>query len=221
MDSSGYFFMYTVPKDGGAATRLDATLSPTGPRNAPIALRDAGTGVPNVPGLDYSTPARSLDGNDYQQLLANLKLIDELPVGGWSFRGDVQGIGVKKGYFLPDYDDSDSARLLTDRFWDEQGYPPEMPEGWYRLRYTCPALPDGKRVFLKFGAIDEAAGLYVDGRIAAWYDPADPGKTWNKPVLLEVTGNLKPGHEHLLVIRVKNSAGAGGIWKPVSLMVEQ
>ena len=221
MDSSGYFFMYTISKDGGAPTRLDATLSPTGPRNSPISLREGGTGVPNVPGLDYSTPARSLDGADYSQMISKLKLVEALPVAGWSFRGDVQGLGVKKGYFLPGYDDSDWALLLIDRFWDKQGYPPDMPEGWYRLRYSCPELPDGKRVFLKFGSIDEAAGLYVDGRIAAWYDPADPGKTWDKPVLLEVTGNLKTGQEHLLVVRVKNSAGAGGIWKPVSLMVEQ
>ena len=221
MDSSGYFFMYTVPKDGGGATRLNATFSPTGPQNIPIGLRDGGTGVPNVAGLNYTVPARYLDGEDYNQMLAKLTVVEELSIGGWSFRHDPQGIGVKKGYFRPDYDDSDWARLRTDAFWDDQGYPPDMPEGWYRLRYRCPALPDGKRAFLKFGAIDKSAGLYVDGKIAAWYDPPASDKTWNKPVLLEVTGNLKGGCEHLLAARVKNAAGAGGIWKPISLMVEQ
>jgi hypothetical protein len=34
---------------------------------------------------------------------------------------------------------------------------------------------------------------------------------------MEVSGSLRPGEEHLLVVRVTNAAGAGG-WKPLALL---
>jgi hypothetical protein len=74
---------------------------------------------------------------------------------------------------------------------------------------------------LRFGAVDESAWLYVDGKLIAWYDTAFPEKTWDKPFLLEVTGSLKSNSEHLLAIRVGNTRGAGGIYRPISLMVEK
>ena len=50
---------------------------------------------------------------------------------------------------------------------------------------------------------------------------AAPSKTWDKPLLLEVTGGLKPGQDNQLAVRVSNIAGGGGIWKPVQLMTEK
>lgn len=38
MDPSGYDFFYTVPAEGGVATRLDYTLSPMGIGNEPVPL---------------------------------------------------------------------------------------------------------------------------------------------------------------------------------------
>ena len=69
--------------------------------------------------------------------------------------------------------------------------------------------------------MDESAWLYVDGSLAAWYNPVDPGDTWDKPVLLEVTGSLAAGWEHVLAVRVTNSGGAGGLWRPISLLVDE
>ena len=139
---------------------------------------------------------------------------------GWSFKADPQKIGVENGYFKPNHLAEDFTKIRIDGFWDNQGHK-GLTEGWYRLRYICPELPEGKRVFLNFGAVDESAWLCVDGKLTAWYDTADPGKTWDKPFLMEVTGSLKSQTEHLLVIRVRNTTGAGGIWKPLSLMVEK
>tara|TARA_B100000749_G_scaffold256662_1_gene225499 strand:+ start:246 stop:494 length:249 start_codon:yes stop_codon:yes gene_type:complete len=45
-------------------------------------------------------------------------------------------------------------------------------------------------------------------------------QTWDKPLFLEVSGNLVPGREHLISLCVKNILLAGGVWKPISLMVE-
>ena len=221
MDASGYFFFYTIGADGNNLTRLDATLHPAGPHNK---ASDSGSLDPEGEKLfgfatTPSAKAHYIDGTSYRSLVPKLRLATSLPLEGWSFKADSAGIGLEKGYFKPDYSTESFSRIRIGDFWDNQGHK-RLREGWYRLRYTCPELAEGKRVFLDFGAVDESAWLYVDGKLIAWYDTADPGMTWDKPFLLEVTGSIKGQGEHLLVIRVSNTINAGGIWKPVRLMVE-
>jgi hypothetical protein len=164
--------------------------------------------------------ARYVDGTDYWDLLPKLRVVEKLPLDGWQFKADHDKVGMDQGYFKPDRPAGDFTRTRIGRFWDHRGYQ-VLDEGWYRLRYKCPELPQGKRVFLHFGAVDESAWLYVDGQLVAWYDTAHPELTWNEPFLLELTGSLESGAEHLLAIRVGNKGGAGGIHKPVTLMVEK
>ena len=171
-------------------------------------------------GETRSGKARYVDGTDYDRLLPMLTTVADLPLGGWRFKDDPDKVGVDGGYFKLGYPTTDMATIRIGEFWDRQGYP-DLAQGWYRLAYTCPRLSTGKRIFLHFEAVDESTWLYIDGKLAAWYDTAYPDMTWDKPFLLEVTGSLKSQHEHLLVIRVGNTIGAGGIWKPVSLMVEK
>ena len=163
--------------------------------------------------------ARYFDGSAYDRMIKDLVQLAPLPIEGWAFKDDSAGVGTQQGYFKPEYDGKDLPMLRIDRFWDDQSYR-GLAEGWYRRRWTCPDLPPGKRVFLHLGAVDESVWLYIDGRLAAWYDAADPGQTWDKPLLLEVSVDFQTARQHLLVFRVKNTAGAGGVWKPVSLMVE-
>ena len=171
-------------------------------------------------GLTPPAEARYVDGQDCLDLLPKLKVVAKLPLDGWLFKADHDKVGVDRGYFKPDHPAGGFTKTRIGRFWDHQGYT-VLEEGWYRLRYKCPKLPKGKRAFLHFGAVDESAWLYVDGKLIAWYDTAYPAKTWNMPFLLEVTDSLKSRREHLLAVRVGNVGAAGGIHKPVSLMVEK
>jgi len=164
--------------------------------------------------------AHYMDGTDYRDLVPKLGSIANLPAGGWLFKDDPEGVGVARGYDSPNHPTADFAEIQIGDFWDRQGHK-DLKHGWYRLRYKCPEFPEGKRVFLHFEAVDESAWLYVDGKLVAWYDTAYPDMTWDKPFLLEVTGSLKSGAEHLLAIRVGNTIGYGGIYRPVSLMVEK
>ena len=147
-----------------------------------------------------------------------LQKVESLPVKGWKFKDDGEGLGGARGYWNPDFPEDGMVAIRVDKSWDHQGYP-GLKEGWYRLRYRCPELSEGKRAFLQFGAVDESAWLYIDGLPVAWYDPANPGITWEKPVLFDVTGSLIGGQEHTLVVRVKNATMAGGLWKPITLLV--
>lgn len=164
--------------------------------------------------------AHYIDGKLFLDLLPKLRSVGNLPLDGWLFKDDPERIGTEHGYYKPSYPIDDLATIKIGEHWDHQGYG-DLEEGWYWLRYTCPVLPEGKRIFLRFGAVDESVWLYVDGKLIAWYDTAFPMKTWTRPFVLEMTGSVKSQGTHLLAIRVHNAAGGGGIYKPMSLMIEK
>ena len=171
-------------------------------------------------GATSPAEARYVDGTDAVELTRKLVKIERLPVDGWKFKDDPTGIGVEQGYFASDYPSGDLPEIKIGQLWDGQGYP-KLEQGWYRRQYSCPEIPEGKRVFLHFEAVDESVWLYIDGKLVAWYDTAFPDVTFSKPFLLDVTGSLKNHGTHLLAIRVHNYSGDGGIYRPVSLMVEK
>ena len=171
-------------------------------------------------GATPAAEAHYVDGVDCKNLVDQLSLVAPLPIGGWLFKDDPKEVGVEQGYFKPSYPTNDFTKIRVDDFWDRQGYK-ELAEGWYRLQYECPDLPDGKRVYLYFESVDETAWLYIDGKLVAWYDSVYPSFTWQAPFLLDVTGSLKSGGKHLLAIRVGNGSGFGGVYRPLQLMVEK
>ena len=204
-------------------------LNELGPEAEPVAdelgrLTQAGKFVDkkreSAFGKTPSAEARYVDGADCLSFVSKLRVAAKLPVAGWRFKDDPKGIGVEQGYFKPDALSGDLPEITVTDVWDNQGYK-GLGEGWYRIQYTCPDLPEGKRVFLHFESVDESAWLYVDGKLVAWYDTAYPVETWNRSFLLDVTGNLKSRGTHLLAIRVHSVSGDGGIYRPVSLMVEK
>ena len=65
---------------------------------------------------------------------------------------------------------------------------------WCRVRANAPS---------------SAAGEHANGPVG-----------WDKRFLIDVTGQLEPGKENVIVVRVYNSIGAGGIWKPVRLIAQ-
>ena len=76
-------------------------------------------------------------------------------------------------------------------------------------------MPAEKRIYLHFGAVDEELTLWIDGTLVGEHDRGPDG--WDKPFAMDVTGKLTGGRHHL-ALRVYNSAMAGGVWKPVSVL---
>jgi len=64
---------------------------------------------------------------------------------------------------------------------------------WYQRTFESPALAPGKRAFLRFGAVDYSAAVYVNGKLAGRHVG---GFT---PFALEVTGLLRPGTNQITV----------------------
>ena len=136
-----------------------------------------------------------------------------LPKEGWSFRMDKQDIGAQQGWFKPGVGGGDWTPIQIESFWGSQG---GTGPGWYKAELEIPALPDDKQVYLHFDGVDEELVLWINGQYAGDYNRGLHG--WDKPFAIDVTGRLVTGRNHL-AMRVYNSAAAGGVWKPVSVLV--
>ncbi|RHW18986.1 beta-glucuronidase [Sphingomonas gilva] len=108
------------------------------------------------------------------------------------------------------------------------GHAPEMRhyQGlvWYQRTFDLPAVPRGRRVFLRFGAADYAAAVYLNGKEVGRHAG---GFT---PFAFDVTATLRPGGNQITVgvdsARTAESVPPpvtdwetyGGITRPVTLV---
>ena len=71
-----------------------------------------------------------------------------------------------------------------------------------------------------FGAVDEACTIWVNGRrvLERPYPYQGDNDSWQKAFQVDVTDVVHFEGPNVLVVRVEDNAGAGGIWKPVWLV---
>jgi len=135
----------------------------------------------------------------------------------WLFRKDPEKIGESEKWFSPTTKKDPPAwrPISTHQFW-ESGY---TGYGWYAVDIPIPKTGD-RRVWLHFGSVDENYMLWINGHYVADNMDAGPG-VWNVPVEAEITGKFVQGESNHIVVRVNNTAAAGGIYKPVTVLVEE
>jgi outer membrane protein assembly factor BamB len=155
-------------------------------------------------GKAYTLVSRQV-GADLEQQIDTLL---ELPQG-WLHRQDPDKVGEKEKWFMPGKKDKPWRPLSTRKFW-----PDYVGDGWYAVDVEIPSGGD-KNVWLVFGAIDENYTLWINGEYIGDNREMPPQKIWNQPVSEEITGKYKPGEINHIVVRVNNTARAGGIWKPI------
>ncbi len=140
----------------------------------------------------------------------------QLPTTGWKFILDKEIEGHKKGYYNLDCDTSTWADIGVG-WWENLGYKDYDGFAWYRIVFTAPQKIDSNAVELNFGAVDEAAWVWLNGTYLGCHDIGLAG--WNKPFDVDCTKELIWGEKNVLVVRVQDAADAGGIWKPITLNV--
>ena len=129
--------------------------------------------------------------------------------------------GTREKWFASAFDDSQWVSMRTDT--KEQGWGQETGFGWYRTELPLTAK-DAKRKFkyLYFGACDEDAWIYVNGRQVFEHSLLTTGllpqQIWLMPFSAPLNDVKLRGND-LLAVRVVNTEGMGGIWKPVRLIV--
>ena len=150
-----------------------------------------------------------------------VKLANPLPtaLGPWLFRADGLDAGVKENWSAPEARTDDWQPVKVPGFAAESvgnfiGY------AWYRTSFTVPAEWKGKAVRVLFGAVDEQAWVYVNGKLVREHSLKSENKTinelWEEPFTAEVAPEgINYGKANVLVVRVNNSLANGGIWRPV------
>ena len=132
----------------------------------------------------------------------------------WLLKLDWRDEGLKSKWFEPATSLADWKPIKIADWWEPQGISYDGV-AWYRLTWRVPRDAPEK-LWLAFGAVDEAAWVWVDGKLAGQHDVGDVG--WNQRFLIPVTGLLKPGQEATIVVRVLDGDRYGGIWKPIKLI---
>ena len=145
--------------------------------------------------------------------------ISDLPADGWRFRIDPSDEGRDQKWFDPATSTDEWRQIQIGDFYENQGV---LYDGaaWYRRDIDVPKLPSDKKIFLFFGAVDEALWCYINGELVAWND-GDGDDLWNRPFALDVTGKLPSDSTCTIVFRTLDRIQMGGIWKPVSIVAEK
>ena len=103
------------------------------------------------------------------------------------------------------------------------GWGNEPGFGWYRTELPL-SKRDMKRKFkyLHFGACDEDAWVYLNGTKIFDHTLEEAGllssEIWIAPFVVSLN-DVKLRGDDLLAVRIRNTEGMGGIWKPVDLVL--
>ncbi len=106
--------------------------------------------------------------------------------------------------------------------WEKQGFPDYVGFAWYFQTFTVPKeFLTAKHLYILFGAVDEEAWVYLNGKMVCERSVASTGQPvsvlWSEPFLIDAAQYLNKDGENRLAVRVFNGLGMGGIWKPVTL----
>ena len=138
-----------------------------------------------------------------------------LPTEGLKFSLDEEDEGIEKEWFAESFAEEKWASLKVGP-WERQGYD-YNGIAWYRIRFDMPEKPACNAVELFCPSVDECAWVWLNGIYVGQHDIGPSG--WNKPFWIDITADIRWGASNLLVIRVEDSAQAGGILKPMTLEV--
>ena len=151
-------------------------------------------------------------GEGLDGLLASARPVGRFPKAEWRFKGDLDDLGAGEQWFLPDSPLDDWGVIEIESHWGDRG---KVGPHWYRRDVDIPDPAPGERVFLHFEGVDEQLVLWIDGAYAGDYNRGPDG--WDQPFAIDVTDKLAAGRHHL-AMRVTNTGGGGGVWKPVNIL---
>ena len=179
------------------------------------------------------TPEEWLEGVDVDEIETvildqpwRFKLVEVDQATLYGPGGHDTDIGTPGRWFDPDYDDSDWKPIQVGLGYTLEaggGWGNESGFGWYRTQLQLTAARRGRAFkYLHFGACDEDAWVYLNGKLLAEHSGETTGmflsEIWLAPFVVSLNDSKLRG-DNLLAVRVRNTEGMGGLWKPVRLVV--
>jgi sialate O-acetylesterase len=165
----------------------------------------SGETIANDP--DFAGPLqllRTMDLETYEQ--ERLNNLREL-FGGKVPSEDSGIVNGKPVWTAVDLDDGDWKSLMVPKFWEEQGYASIDGIGWYRKEIYLTEEQSNSNVTLHLGKIDDSDITWVNG--------IEIGKTegvYDKDRIYTIDKKLLQPGKNMLVVRVQDTGGNGGIW---------
>ena len=134
----------------------------------------------------------------------------------WKFKTDPKDAGLKNSWFDLSFNDSSWTTLQGAGLWEEQGFPEYDGIAWYRKWVEIPKdIPTP--FYMMFGGVDDEYDLFINGVKIAHQGSTD-NSVYNRLTSIDVALKLKRGAKNLIVLRVNDWGGGGGIVKgPVGL----
>jgi len=134
-----------------------------------------------------------------------------LPLDGeWLFKADSLKVGLDQGWYLDSLDRGGWDRVKLPGYWESYpGLASYDGGGWFYRTFTLERL--GEPLSLHFAGVDDDALVWVNG--------VDVGSHtgYSDPFALEVSRAVRVGVNSIAVL-VKDYAGGGGIYRPVTLI---
>jgi len=144
----------------------------------------------------------------------------------WKFRWDPEKKGEREKWYSPKLDDSGWLDIGVDSHWKDQQAGKAWKEthgrdyqgiAWYRNRFAVRKQDPSKKIYLVFGAVDAAGKIWVNGKLVL--ERRFYSTSWEDPFDVNVTDVVRTDELNTLAVRVDNVAMAGGIWKPVWIII--
>jgi sialate O-acetylesterase len=115
------------------------------------------------------------------------------------------GLTGEKPWYDTTYRPDSWHNIMVPGYWNDQGIKGLNGVVWYRKEINLPASMANVPATISLGRIVDADELYVNGILSGTNNNQYPLRYYKLP-----EGRLKPG-KNILVIRVSNTAGKGGI----------
>ena len=122
--------------------------------------------------------------------------------GKWLFCYDPDNIGETLGYAESSKDRADWSSVNIPSFWNDENYD---GFGWYATVFTLSSKLKNKNIALVFDSIDDNAVVYLNGKRI--YEHIGYGIRFYKII----TDQLDRDRKNLLVVKVEDIGGRGGI----------
>lgn len=148
----------------------------------------------------------------------------------WTFKIDENNVGPSEKWEQATVADISGWEVIrVSSAWEQQPYSDVNPAfrekmksydgyGYYGLDLRVPKEWKGREIYLLFGAVDESCTVWLNGNLAGERPYVKPDD-WKTPFTIRVDQVIdwsKSGQA--LVVRVHDSGGQGGLWKPVNLV---
>ena len=162
------------------------------------------------------TNVRLKDNPTYDHEVTTAEKIT-IPDDNWLIIKDVIENGHEKGYYKKELDEKEWQKIRLGA-WEQQCIGTYDGVAWYRIRFKAPEKAKGVvGAELYFQGVDEIAWIWLNEAYVGQHDLGPSG--WDIPFYMNISDEIKWGEENLLVVRVHDSAYAGGIWKPIELHI--